>query len=65
MKRKTKASKAGRRKTSAKPLHAGTQIAKVLALIKVTSEVNDWIAKRTAGVPIEIDEASTIAGARE
>ena len=24
----------------------------------VTAEVNDWIAKRTAGVPIEIDEVS-------
>ena len=24
----------------------------------VTAEVNDWIAKRTAGVPLEIDEVS-------
>jgi len=24
----------------------------------VTSEVNDWIAQRTAGVPIELDDAS-------
>jgi len=24
----------------------------------VTAEVNDWIAKRTAGVPVEIDEVS-------
>jgi predicted DNA-binding transcriptional regulator AlpA len=31
----------------------------------VTAEVNDWIAKRTAGVPIEIDEVPAIAGAGE
>jgi prophage regulatory protein len=30
----------------------------------VTSEVNDWIAKRTAGVPVELDEVRSIAGAR-
>jgi predicted DNA-binding transcriptional regulator AlpA len=31
----------------------------------VTAEVNDWIAKRTAGVPLDLDEASTIAGERQ
>ena len=31
------------------------------ASLWVTAEVNEWIAKRTAGVPIEIDEAPTIA----
>jgi predicted DNA-binding transcriptional regulator AlpA len=26
----------------------------------VTAEVNDWIEKRTAGLPIEIDEVSNL-----
>jgi predicted DNA-binding transcriptional regulator AlpA len=26
----------------------------------VTAEVNDWISKRTAGVPIELDEVSNL-----
>jgi predicted DNA-binding transcriptional regulator len=45
MKRKTKASTTGRRKTSAKPVRAGSQIEKVLALIRARpgirpSEIN-------------------------
>jgi hypothetical protein len=45
MKRKTKASKTGRRKTSAKPVRAGSQVEKMFALIRARpgirpSEIN-------------------------